>query len=352
MAYTSDNDSSAKIEREIEEDRRRIEERIDAIQQRMSPGQLVDEALSFAKSSGGGEYVSNLSTALKNNPIPMALMGVSLAWLMAGPKTGSASYLRTDHSDSETYPLATVQGSIRRTGPVQSDGSSRYSHFADTAGQKFKALTDETGRRAGHFVDESGRSFRGFADASGQQIHDIRDEAGRMFDDASGWISKTWQQVTQQVSGTVSDSTSWMRDQASSAGRGSLNFGSQMNESILKHFQDQPLIGGALAFAVGAAIGAALPHTAQEDEALGATADDVKKKLSSEASKTFDKAESIATDVYGKAVAVAADVHDVARDRIAEEAQNLQRPAGGDAPATGATPASGTGPASTNGRPH
>jgi ElaB/YqjD/DUF883 family membrane-anchored ribosome-binding protein len=325
MAYTSENDSSAKIEREIEDDRRRIEERIDAIQQRMSPGQMVDEVMAYAKNSGGGEYVTNFGNAVKNNPIPLALMGVSLAWLMAGPKTGSA-YLHNneapkDYSDRTGYPLATVQGPVRRLGPVEPDTSgSRYSHFSDTTGQRFKALTDETGRRAGHFVDESGRSFRGFADASGQQISDIRDEAGKMLDDASGWVSNTWQQVTQQVS----DSAGWVRDQASSAGSSSLDLSSQLNDSILKHFKDQPLIGGALAFAVGAAIGAALPHTRQEDETLGATADEVKDRLSSEASKTYDKAESIASDVYGKAVGIAAEVHDVARDRISEEAQSIQ----------------------------
>jgi ElaB/YqjD/DUF883 family membrane-anchored ribosome-binding protein len=326
MAYTSENDSSAKIEREIEDDRRRIEERIDAIQQRMSPGQMVDEVMAYAKNSGGGEYVANFGNAVKNNPIPLALMGVSLAWLMAGPKTGSA-YLHNneapprDYSDRTGYPLATVSGPVSRIGPVEADTSgSRYSHFSDTTGQRFKALTDETGRRAGHFVDESGRSFRGFADASGKQVSDIRDEAGKMLDDASGWVSHTWQQVTQQVS----DKAGWVRDQASSAGSSSLDLSAQLNDSILKHFKDQPLIGGALAFAVGAAIGAALPHTRQEDEVLGAKADDVKDRLSSEASKTIDKAENVASDVYGKAVGIAAEVHDVARDRITEEAQNLK----------------------------
>jgi hypothetical protein len=318
MAHTSEDTSSAAIEREIEQDRRRIEERIDAIQQRMSPGQMVDEALAYAKSSGGGEYVANLGNALKNNPIPMALMGVSLAWLMAGPKHTTASYAEAQETE---YPLAPVQGQVRRTGPIQSDGASRYSHFADSTGKRFRALTDETGRRAGHFMDEGGKTFRGFADASGQQIHDIRDEAGKLFDDASGWVSKTWQQVTDRVS----VSAGRMRDAASGAGRNSMDMGSALNDSIIKHFRDQPLVGGALAFAVGAAIGAALPHTRQEDEAVGAMADDVKDRLSAQASQTFDKAEGLATDVYGKAVSVAAEVHDIARDRIAEEAKNLQR---------------------------
>lgn len=304
---------SAEIEREIAQDRRRIEERLDAIQQRMSPGQLVDEVLSYAKSSGGGEYAANLSAAVKNNPIPMALMGVSLAWLMAGPKTGVSSYA---NSRDEQYPLAPVQGGLRRTGPVQADGDNRYSHFADTAGSRFKALTDETGRRAGHFMDETGKTYRGFADATGQQIHDIRDEAGQLFDEASGWVSKTWQSTVDKA-GSLGGSMS-------SAGRSTLDTGAQLNDAILKHFKDQPLVGGALAFAVGAAIGAALPHTRTEDEALGPMADSVKSRVSEEVSKTADHAGQVASDVYDKAVSVASDVHDVARDRLKDEAQSLK----------------------------
>ncbi|SFB62358.1 Protein of unknown function [Rhizobium sp. NFR07] len=313
MAYTSENPSSAEIEREIAEDRLRIENKLDAIQQRMSPGQLVDEVISYAKSSGGGEYASNLSTAVKNNPVPIALVGVGLAWLMAGPKTSVASYAKPeDHH----YPLATIQGEVRRSGPVTVDGENRYSHFTDSAGSRYKALTDATGRRAGHFMDESGKTFRGFADASGRHYHDLRDEAGKLFDEASGWISSTWQDLTRSAGRTG--------DTVSQAGRSAIDTGAQLNDAILKHFRDQPLVGGALAFAVGAAIGAALPHTKAEDEALGSASDEVKSMVSHQASETLDKAEQVATDVLDKAVSIATDVHDTARDRIQEEAQGLK----------------------------
>ncbi|MBW6425408.1 DUF3618 domain-containing protein [Rhizobium sp. XQZ8] len=315
MAHTSETTKSVEIEREIEADRRRIEEKIDAIQQRMSPGQIVDEALAYVKSSGGGEYVANLGNAFKNNPIPLALMGVSLAWLMAAPKTTVSSYADRQEDEVE-YPLAVVSGDMRRAGPVQADGDKRYSHFIDGAGKRFKALTDETGRRAGHFMDESGQTFRGFADASGRQIHDIRDEAGKLLDQASGWASHTWRQITH--------STGKIGDAVAGAGRSSLNAGTQLNETILRQFKDQPLVGGALAFAVGAAIGAALPHTRTEDEALGSAAADVRGRVSSEASKAMDKAGNLASEVYEKTTSVAADVHDVARKRIAEEATNLR----------------------------
>ncbi|MDP9840498.1 hypothetical protein J2T09_005285 [Neorhizobium huautlense] len=318
MAHTSENSRSAEIEQEIAQDRQRIEERLDAIQQRMSPGQLVDEALAYVKTSGGGEYASNFGAAVKNNPIPLALMGVSLAWLMAGPKTDVSSYAA---SSSETYPLAMTKGDLRRIGPPEADAGGRYSHFTDAAGSRFKALTDETGRRAGHFVDASGKTFRGFADASGRQIHDIRDEAGTLFDEASGWVSHTWE--------AISDKAHTATKNLSSAGSNAADMSSQLNDAVLKHFKDQPLVGGALAFALGAAIGAALPHSQVEDEALGETSDKLKDTVSAEAAKAVDKAGEVVSGAYAKAVTVASDVHDAARDRVAAEtkaADSSERP--------------------------
>lgn len=315
MTYTSDNPRSAEIEQEIAQDRQRIEERLDAIQQRMSPGQLVDEALAYVKSSGGGEYASNFGAAVKNNPIPLALMGVSLAWLMAGPKTNLASYAK---SSDQTYPLATTTGALRRIGPPEPDGDAHYSHFSDAGGSRFKALTDKTGRRAGHFIDASGKTYRGFADATGRQIHDIRDEAGNLFDEASGWASSTWQSIT--------SSAGKAGEKLSNVGSNATDMGSQLNDAVLKHFKDQPLVGGALAFALGAAIGAALPQTQTENEALGETSDRLKDSVSAEVSKTVDKVGDAASDVYHKAVTVASDVHDAARDRIVEEADTTGGP--------------------------
>ena len=98
-----------------------------------------------------------------------------------------------------------------------------------------------------------------------------------------------------------------------------------LNETIARQFQDQPLIGGALAFALGAVIGAALPNTRRENEAMGETAEDVRNQLSTKASEAMHKAGETASSVYEKAAAVASEVHDTARDRIAEEARQYQR---------------------------
>lgn len=330
MAYSTER-TPEELEREIEQDRQRIGAKLDEIQNRMSPGQLVDEAIAYAKGSGGGEFLSNLTGSMKTNPIPVALMGVSLAWLMSGQKPQPGSAI----SSYEEHPLAPVTGTVRRTGPVQQDGANRYSHFTDESGARFRAMTDDTGRRSGHFTDAAGKTYRGFADKTGRQMHDIRDEAGNLFDEASGWISASWQDLKHSAARTGHH----VAEAGRSAGRASMDAGASMrdqaqvlNETILRQFRDQPLVGGAIAFAVGAAIGAALPRTDREDELMGEMSDEVKSKVASQASNAMDRTEAVASDVARSAANIASDVHDAAKERIADEARQMRTPGKGSVP--------------------
>lgn len=84
MAYDSEHKSSADLQREVELQRTRVESTLDKIQEKLSPGQLVDELLAYTK-GGGGEFVASLQRNVTANPLPVALLGVSLAWLMAKP---------------------------------------------------------------------------------------------------------------------------------------------------------------------------------------------------------------------------------------------------------------------------
>ena len=84
MAYDSEKKSAAELQLELEQQRSRVESTIDEIQQKLSPGQLVDELLAYTK-GGGGEFLSSLQKNVTANPLPVALLGVSLAWLMAKP---------------------------------------------------------------------------------------------------------------------------------------------------------------------------------------------------------------------------------------------------------------------------
>ncbi|MFP5078038.1 DUF3618 domain-containing protein [Rhizobium sp. YIM 134829] len=330
--------SSAELQQEIENDRRRIEDRIGAIQERMSPGQMVDEVLAYAKGSGGGDYLRSLGGQMKSNPIPLALMGVSLAWLMAAPNRGdssettSRSSTGTGSGSNEDYPLYTTQGVVRRVGPPEVSNGARYSHFTDESGRKLRALSDRSGRRAGHFVDEAGKTYRGLADATGRQVSSILDEAGSALDASLGWLTHTFESVTHSAGQTgaragasVRQAASGVSQRSSELGSGLLDRSSGINESLMSTFREQPLIGGALAFALGAALGAVLPNTEVEDEAMGEAAEQMRSDLADRAASLADKGQDIAASVAEKAAEVATDLHDTARDRLMEEAERVRQ---------------------------
>ena len=71
--------SPEQIERDINELRAQISDTLDAVQHKLSPGQLLDQALGYAKD--GGEIAANIGRGMRNNPIPASLFGLSLAWL-------------------------------------------------------------------------------------------------------------------------------------------------------------------------------------------------------------------------------------------------------------------------------
>ena len=93
-----------------------------------------------------------------------------------------------------------------------------------------------------------------------------------------------------------------LRDEASARVR-------RGGELAADYYARQPLVFGALALALGAAIGAGLPHTRKEDELLGAHRDSL-----------MDEAERVMQGELAKAQRVAGAVGDEAR-KMADEAK-------------------------------
>jgi vacuolar-type H+-ATPase subunit H len=346
MALDTEHKTSAELQREIELQRTRVESTIDQIQEKLSPGQLVDELLAYTK-GGGGEFVASLQRNVTANPLPVALLGVSLAWLMARPAgatldSSEANTIRSDrHWDDrinqrrgyqtraadfdeyEEYPSASISGgSLQRLGNTTDEHGNTYSEFADDAGKKFRALTDATGKRAGHFVDETGNRFKGFTNAAGERIEQFRDEAGNLLDEASGWASHTWQKAREKLHdarGALGSQAEAGGSRAAQAGDAVLSQVDSLNRTIMTQFRDQPLVGGALAFALGAALGSALPHTPQEDAILGDAADALKEKVGETASELYEQGKEKAADLYATASEKAGEIYQQAKDGVTGE---------------------------------
>jgi ElaB/YqjD/DUF883 family membrane-anchored ribosome-binding protein len=71
---------------EIERTRSEMDRTLGTIEQRLTPGQLLDQGMHYLKTSGAGDYVRNLRGSVSSNPLPIALVGVGLAWLMAADR--------------------------------------------------------------------------------------------------------------------------------------------------------------------------------------------------------------------------------------------------------------------------
>jgi ElaB/YqjD/DUF883 family membrane-anchored ribosome-binding protein len=331
MATDTNYKSAADLQHEVDLQRARVEDTIDQIQDRLSPGQLVDELLAYTK--GGGEFVSTLQRQVTSNPLPVALLGVSLAWLMAKPANGQASHASDDaawdrsinrnrgygsaDADEEEYgdyPVTIISGSgLQRTGQATDDRGRNYTSFVDDAGKNFRALTDATGNRAGHFIDESGNRFKGFTNAAGERIEHFRDEAGNLLDEATGWASHSWRLVRDAAQGLkdgVTARASASRHGAGDAASAIQHQAGQLNHMIMTQFRDQPLVGGALAFAVGAALGSSLPHTPQEDELVGKQADAVKDKIGEAAADLYEEGKGKASALYAEASRKAGEAYE------------------------------------------
>jgi hypothetical protein len=306
---------SAELEREVEAQRHKIESRIGEIKERLSPGQLVDELLSFTK-DGGQSFASNLGHTVSNNPLPAALLGVSLIWLMSGqgPKLSAphVGHHQSHRPRSPEYPYATVSGGMRRVSHAADPSGKWYSEWEDTAGKRYKAESNDLGHRVGEFMDDAGRKFGGFIDETGHRVRDFQDEAGNRFDDAMGWASHTFHDMQQGVSEAIDH----VAHQAQKLGSGAQHQMDRTSRMAMDMFRDQPLVAGALAFAAGAAIGAALPHTDQEDQAIGKVADKVKSKAVEAASDVYEDGKAKAAELYEKGKEGAAQVYDDVRGQV------------------------------------
>lgn len=216
---TTATESPEQLEQQIARTRAEIDVTLDAIQEKLSPGRLLDQVMDYTKENGGA-FAGNLGRSVRDNPVPVALLGIGLGWLMfAGGR------------------------------PRHDDGLS-YAGEMDLIPGQGDAATGQAGA-AGESI---GHQVSGMADAGKAKARQLAGDARQLAEAAGDGISAA-RQRTYESAGRIKDSTHRAREAAG-------------------HFiEENPLVVGALALAAGAAFGALLPSTRREDEMMGATAE-------------------------------------------------------------------------------
>lgn len=215
----------AELEREIDQQRAEIGNIVNALENKLSPGELIDTAMSYMK-GGSGEFFSNLSNTVKANPVPTVLTSIGLLWLMAGQN-------RQPHSS-----VTTTRYTGDSTGPSMGEKLS-----AKTAGLKEQGV--------------------GIKDKASQMSHSVSESIGN----ARARASDSTRHASERLRGGA--------DRA----RGGFNH----------LLEEQPLALGAIGIALGALLAASIPPTRREDEALGEVSDRVTDRLRHKAEEGYQK---------------------------------------------------------------
>src|SRR5690606_31452182 len=69
------------MEQEINHTRERIGRTVAELEQRLSPGQLMDQALGYARDHGG-HLASSVASAVGRNPLPVIVTGIGVMWML------------------------------------------------------------------------------------------------------------------------------------------------------------------------------------------------------------------------------------------------------------------------------
>lgn len=107
MDQQSKSDNPDAIQADIHRTRERLDETIEAVKDRLSPGELFNQVTNYFRHNGGsmnvgskaGDWLSGLARTIKDNPIPVALIGIGLIGLIKDDKHDTRSLDRERQPD-------------------------------------------------------------------------------------------------------------------------------------------------------------------------------------------------------------------------------------------------------------
>jgi ElaB/YqjD/DUF883 family membrane-anchored ribosome-binding protein len=249
--------SPERLEREVDEARARVGRTANELSDRLSPGELLDQALGMAREHGG-EFASNLGATVKNNPMPLILTTVGVSWMMMSSKSGAARRYGYNEGYADTYGDRygdTYGGSdaFGRPDAFTASGSDAYGGPDTYSSSEGKSLKDKVSDKVSGAAEKS----RERAAAVGDRIHGTADNL---------------RYRAQHAKDNVRYSAQHARD------------------SLADFYREQPLLAGSLGVAIGAALGAMMPTTEREDELLGHARDRAVESAKSKAAMKYEEA--------------------------------------------------------------
>lgn len=230
-----------RIEADVNQSRHRLNDTLEAIGQKLSPGQMLDEALGLTQGHAG-EFAAKLGRQVKDNPMPTVLIAAGIAWLMLGNRQKERAQVSAEDwsSDRRYRSLEEARWATPRM-PEETDEAyeERVHHaYAKTLGMKQKA----------------GEAMHEFKERVAKTVEGARHAADGARTRIGGVFSGAKHAAGRQIEN--------LGHTASAARHGAEDF-----------YQHSPLAVGAITLAIGAILGSAIPLSRPEREGLRTVAD-------------------------------------------------------------------------------
>lgn len=374
----ADTRSPAEIERDIERERAELSSTLETLTDKFSVDRVMRTGQDYV-SEHGGELAANFARTVKETPTAAVLTAIGLGWLILGNQrqrvveyrdrsypgasyggSGSSAAYDTSYRGSTSYAGA---GTSSYAGSPSTASTSSDDDFeARVAAADARMRAQATGTTG--VVADDGHAYRtydaerdtvsrdygtGRSDDETSMLDRISDQAQGLWEQTVASIRGGYQRATgsaQSGYASASKSATELRNsffagtekmdvagrervasararayQAQLRAQGYAQRGRQQAGDL---FQEQPLVAGAIAMALGAVVGGLLPRTQREDEAFGGYRD----QLFQDAEAVFQdermRAEAAARAALDEAASIGREVKDGVLDKTPDGRETVR----------------------------
>jgi Protein of unknown function (DUF3618) len=303
MAQIKDpmTDADGRTSQEIREDIRRTRAQMDctveAIEGKLSPGELLHEAWTLLR-GGSSTSVSRVWRIAKDYPLPAAVISLGLGWMMYESRGGSEARSAPEQRRRAQY---TEAGYWPHTPEGYWPPESGERGTFETARQKAASV----GRRVSAAAESAVGTAGNMAEQARERAAEAAGQAREMASEAAGSV----------------------RQQASELGRQASVLGDQTRQTIRqartglwRTLDEQPLLVGAATLAAGLLVGLLMPSTRRESELMGEARD----SLVDQVKETMEKGKQVAA-AAAESLKQGAEAQGLSAESVAEKVRSVGR---------------------------
>lgn len=310
------------IRQNIERRRAQMSETINRIQYRLDPDRLRSEAEEAVRDATIGKVEDMAYKArrrmertqrgvvqkVKSNPIPAALIGLGLGWLMmSGNDEDDRDY------DYDRYRYGYDQVGYDYDADYNYGIYERSPRYAGGAEYEVYPRASEYGRG----MDRGYGGERGRMEEARGRIHEATESARDQVQGATHRAQDQIENMRERVQEGASELTDRVQHQAQQLRRQARMQSRRTRRGFDQTMESNPLAVGALALAAGALIGLAVPSTKFENEWMGEQRDHLLDDVKEQAQQTVEKVKNVANEAKSAAKEAS---HDVSEGKSAGQA--------------------------------